>query len=814
MIRTTLLSLIIAMLAGCIPAAAQNDEGRWTSLPNLGYTFEKVVEGNSDMYAISNGKLFSRSLDGDDETYIYSSANKLSDNDISNIFYNPAGKYLLIAYSNGNIDLLYDDGSVANLPDIKDAVISAGHGVNNAWFGNGRIYLATDFGMAIYDDKKLEVIDSGIYNIKASNVFTMGDYLVLISDRTVYYAPADMRHYSFDSFKELWKPWCYSIAPISDTRLVYNHSGGIHFLDIDFAGGKYTIGASRDIADGQIMLAEDRLTTQPDGSIVFYSTDKLYAMDADGIHTLAAIPEALRGSDIFPGRGAGSVWTADRDGVARYDLSGTEPEVLMQPFRPHALVLNEVAHFAWNPDATRLYMVRHTPSQYLPDTQVDDYEGISQVNAFDVSTGRIYDLSVHNFDPSPYTATMANRQQTAGWDGLVGGASNVCIDPDDPSIYYQAFNSEPYFVVKDGEVLTAFNTSNCYTGSSRGYSISLDPAGNLWLARGHADSPKPSFLVLPAAKRRNLEQVNSADFKSFVSPGFKPTRDVSLLFCRHSNMMFITAGARNTGMYAVDTKGTYDVFTDDKTVLHSNFADNDGHSLDDGRFPFAIEDKRGWVWFCSDQGPLVLKDPTEALELGFTFHRPVVPRNDGTPYGDYLLGGVKVLGIAVDPSDRKWMATESDGVYLVSADGTEIIKHFTTHNSPLPSNTVYTVTCNPATNKVYMGTSDGLYIYDSDSAPAAEDFSNVYAYPNPVRPDFTGYITIAGLKENSLVKIADVAGNVFYQTRSEGGMATWDGCNRSGERVRTGVYFVFVSEGDDTPGTSASGAVAKIMVVN
>lgn len=80
-----------------------------------------------------------------------------------------------------------------------------------------------------------------------------------------------------------------------------------------------------------------------------------------------------------------------------------------------------------------------------------------------------------------------------------------------------------------------------------------------------------------------------------------------------------------------------------------------------------------------------------------------------------------------------------------------------------------------------------------------------------MRPDYTGWITIAGLKDNSLVKIADIAGNVFFQGRSEGGMITWDGCNSAGERVRTGVYFVFASENNDG---NSSGAVAKIMVVN
>ena len=127
------------------------------------------------------------------------------------------------------------------------------------------------------------------------------------------------------------------------------------------------------------------------------------------------------------------------------------------------------------------------------------------------------------------------------------------------------------------------------------------------------------------------------------------------------------------------------------------------------------------------------------------------------------------------------------------------------------SNNVYAVTCDPHSNRVYFGTADGMYMFDSDSSPAAEDYSDVYAYPNPVRPEYTGWITIAGLKDNSLVKIADIAGNVFFQGRSEGGMISWDGCNSAGERVRTGVYFVFASENADG---SSSGAVTKIMVVN
>lgn len=65
--------------------------------------------------------------------------------------------------------------------------------------------------------------------------------------------------------------------------------------------------------------------------------------------------------------------------------------------------------------------------------------------------------------------------------------------------------------------------------------------------------------------------------------------------------------------------------------------------------------------------------------------------------------------------------------------------------------------------------------------------------------------------DDSLVKIADMAGNVFFSGRSEGGMISWDGCDAAGNRVRSGVYLVFASQ--NATGSN-SGVVTKIMVVN
>ena len=191
-------------------------------------------------------------------------------------------------------------------------------------------------------------------------------------------------------------------------------------------------------------------------------------------------------------------------------------------------------------------------------------------------------------------------------------------------------------------------------------------------------------------------------------------------------------------------------------------------------------------------------------------NRVKVPRNDGTNLADYLLQGISVSSIAMDGAGRKWFGTTTSGIYLVSADGTEILEHFTTENSYLPSNLIFSVECNTDNNSVYITTDKGLAEYSSDAVTPEQNFDNVYAYPNPVRPDYTGYITIRGLMENSLVKIADTAGNVVFSTKSNGGMAVWDGCNSNGKRVDTGVYFVFASQSEDG---SSEGCVTKILIV-
>jgi hypothetical protein len=221
------------------------------------------------------------------------------------------------------------------------------------------------------------------------------------------------------------------------------------------------------------------------------------------------------------------------------------------------------------------------------------------------------------------------------------------------------------------------------------------------------------------------------------------------------------------------------------------------------------EDNNGAVWVGTTNGVVSL-NPTAAFSTGFAVNHIKVPRNDGTSLADYLLDGLQVNAIAVDGANRKWLGTDASGLFLVSSDGSSIIQSFNTSNSPLLSNKVYDIACDPNSNAVYVTTAGGLQEYQSDSAPSQYDFNDIHAYPNPVRPDYLGEITVTGLMENSLVKIADASGNVVRQLKSTGGTATWNGRDDSGERVKSGVYYIMGSSSDSS---ASKGGVCKLLIM-
>jgi hypothetical protein len=165
--------------------------------------------------------------------------------------------------------------------------------------------------------------------------------------------------------------------------------------------------------------------------------------------------------------------------------------------------------------------------------------------------------------------------------------------------------------------------------------------------------------------------------------------------------------------------------------------------------------------------------------------------------------------MVVDGSNRKWIGTEKGGVFLISADGSQQIQNFNIDNSPLLSNTIFSIAINSESGEVFIATDEGLVSYRGDATDGTDVYGKVYAFPNPVRPNYTGPIAIKGLLRDADVKITDIAGRIVYQTKANGGTAVWNGNDFNGERARTGVYLVFSTNSD---GTQTN--VTKIMLVN
>ena len=243
---------------------------------------------------------------------------------------------------------------------------------------------------------------------------------------------------------------------------------------------------------------------------------------------------------------------------------------------------------------------------------------------------------------------------------------------------------------------------------------------------------------------------------------------------------------------------------------YSNWTNQDGITYSLTFVNSVCEDKEKNIWVGTNLGPFMIKSE-EVGQEDVTFYQIKVPRNDGTDYADYLLYGVNISHIAIDGGNRKWFATNGAGAFLISADNIQQLANFKEDNSYLLSNTISSIAINPKTGKVYFLTDKGLCSYQGDATEPSEEMTkdNVYAYPNPVTPDYTGLITITGLTYDADVKITASNGALIAQGRSNGGMFTWDGNDRQGRRVASGIYFVITATSEGN-----SGIVCKIAIIN
>ena len=378
--------------------------------------------------------------------------------------------------------------------------------------------------------------------------------------------------------------------------------------------------------------------------------------------------------------------------------------------------------------------------------------------------------------------------------------NSVDVDPLDPNHVFAGAKSGLY-EFQNGKFIKHYNSENSlitsFNNQSKNYqlitSVKFDTDGNLWML--NSQSPSNQSLI---------EYTKEGKWVSHHKPELYNLGSLECLMQDSRGLLWFV-----NNYHGLPSIYCYQASTDQLNT-YSSFVNEDGTTLTPNFVRYVTEDKNHDMWIGTNIGPLLLyeKDITSDTPI---FTQVKVPRNDGTNYADYLLSGVDISCIAIDGGNRKWFGTNGNGIYVISNDCLTQIYHFTTNNSNLLSNNIESIAINEQTGEVFVGTDKGLCSYMSDASSPNSEMTkdNVWAYPNPVKPNYTGRITITGLSFDSDVKIVTANGILVNQGRSNGGIYTWDGKDQNGQKVASGVYMVETATSDGSKGTVCKIAIVK-----
>ena len=376
------------------------------------------------------------------------------------------------------------------------------------------------------------------------------------------------------------------------------------------------------------------------------------------------------------------------------------------------------------------------------------------------------------------TRTAYEIHELSGINDLV----NVTIDPKDESHYFVSSWMNGLIEFRDNQFYKLYNDENSSLMRIDGIdwvrvgSTAFDEEGNIWVT--NSQSAKYIHRMTPDGK-----------WKGFSYPDM--TRNIKSLLITSSGVKWLVLG-QAAGLFVFDDNGTPENTSDDRHKFLS-VTNEEGEIVSNDVYSIA-EDKNGYIWVGTAKGVVVYYNPDKVFESGtFNGRQIKVPRNDGTDNADILLSADVVTAISVDGANCKWFGTQNGGAYYISADGIETIHHFNTDNSPIPSDNILCISIVPETGDVFFATPKGIISYRGTATEGFESYDEIYAFPNPVKSGYDGPVTIKGLIAGSIVKIADISGNLVYEARATGGQLVWDGKNLNGHRVASGIYVVFAS---------------------
>lgn len=768
-------SVILAhiLLLSASATNAQFSIGTWRDHLPYGQCID-LCEANKLVYVATPYSVFTYNKDENEISRI-SKATQLTDVGITAIEYDPVSNWVVVGYENGNIDFINEKNSFS-IPDIKFSSIIGDKAIYDILPYQNRVYLSTGFGVVVIDMERLEVKETYFIGTNGGPVKV---YDIAIYSNTIYAATeTGMQTASLsNTFLANFQNWTQLQDLPGDSTVQHIEFFNEHMLvvspgtDTDTLWKKNMSGGNWEphyplsqFKINQIWSNGEWLTAS--GSYGYFINH--FNFDFTSLFT-SFKGNLLHSNNCILGDYS-HIWVADKFSGLLWskDFESSQDEII-KPDGPSSAACRRIgayndnvwiAHGGVRPDWGNLFQISGVSGLvdgkwrlFSADTMRSAGGNFNPHNAFMID---FMDVAV---DP------LNNNRVVAGsWDdGLVEFDATTLIGKS-----------------RNGTATTGPDGSG--VDWAEGWigvaGVAFDKDGVLWCTNSYTSN------AIHAMDRNGV--FYDYDFAPTIGNGEK----VGDLIITQNG--YVWANVIGRGLLVLNNNQTPGIFTDDNFKLltedegNGKLASNDVLSME--------EDLDGEVWVGTSSGLSIFYNP-DAIFTGESFDsEQILIEQDGNI--QILLETETINCIEIDGSNRKWIGTQNSGVYLLSDDGLREVYHFTEANSPLLSNTIYDIAINHSNGEVFFATEKGVIGFFSTATNFDEEMSNVRVFPNPVRPDYDGIITIDGLAYNTSVKITDIQGNIVFETESEGGRAVWNGLRLDGARPATGVYLVYVSTPD------------------
>ena len=733
-----------------------------------------VADGGSSIHVSYNNAVLSYDIETGEITR-RDKVNYLSEIEVSTIGFDEASSQLFIGYETGNIDVLKDE-KITNLPYIVNASITGDKSIYSIKSYENFVYLSTGFGIVVIDPVSLEVSDTyyptgGFDPVIDINFFN--DSIYALTESKLFKGKVD------NPFLADPNQW------VEDSRLLDYSGQGVYKQIIDFQNEQYV--SYNDQAYGQ-----DSIFKLNDGSNIL-SGYELYGLSTTNEKLMIGIDggllvydETLTQIDNFYQNPSGefpAVYDAVfKDGVYYYADNRAGFLKASNPFNVEVLGFdgpyNKLAYrIAWGDG--KLGVAGGQLSGKNP--------------AFQRHGGYTFkDEEWVNFNP----INQEKLNPPGFWDMV-----SVAVDPKNSDrVAFGSYSEIPLILIEDGtSVADTFTPNNSYLewtslGNNWSYvtDVSFDNDGNLWVLNALSSKPLKVYTKDGLWYEFNLPSSASNQYMSDLTIDYNGVKWFNVV---------------GIGVIAFDEGEDFEDLSDDQFKVFGTGA-NSGDLPSNNATAITV-DFDNEIWVGTPAGLRVLYNTSNIFDAApgeYNFQKILKQFEENT---EEVLKNVSIVDIEVDGANRKWIATESSGVFLFSANGLELIREFTKENSPLVSNDIEDIAIDQNTGEVYFATLNGLVSYRGDATYGDNNYENVIVFPNPVKPDYHGPISMQGIAFNSAVRITDVSGNLVYSTVSNGGTVTWDGNTLQGERAKTGVYLIWTA-----PAEGKGRKVGKVVFIN